>query len=106
KKGQVLFGRRLAYQRKAALAEFDGICSGDIIVMEANENKLEPDLLPFLVHNDEFFKWAVNTSAGSLSPRTKFKHLAEFEFKLPPLPVQKKITALLWKLDKLKEKTR
>src|SRR5688572_29904121 len=30
--GQVLFGKRRAYQRKAAVAHFDGICSGDIYV--------------------------------------------------------------------------
>ena len=30
KKGQVLFGRRRAYQHKVAYAEFDGVCSGDV----------------------------------------------------------------------------
>jgi len=35
--GQVLFGKRRAYQRKAAIAEFNGICSGDILVFKANE---------------------------------------------------------------------
>ncbi len=102
KKGQVLFGRRRAYQRKASLAEFDGICSGDIIVMEAKE-KLDPDLLPFLVQSDRFHEWAVSTSAGSLSPRTKFKDLAKFEFRLPPPPIQKKLTELLWAIDQVRE---
>ena len=46
-KGQVLFGRRRAYQRKVAYAEFDGICSGDILVFEAIEENLLPELLPF-----------------------------------------------------------
>ena len=31
-KGQVLFGKRIAYQNKVAYTEFDGICSGDILV--------------------------------------------------------------------------
>lgn len=107
RRGQVLFGRRRAYQRKAALAEFDGICSGDIIVLEALEGKMDPKLLPFLVHNDRFYEWAVSTSAGSLSPRTKFKHLAEFDFRLPPIAVQKKIADLLWALDtSLEEKNK
>ena len=76
KKGQVLFGKRRAYQRKAALAEFDGICSGDILVFEANEDNVIPELLPFIVQGDKFFDYAIKTSAGSLSPRTKFKDLA------------------------------
>ena len=53
RKGQILFGRRRAYLKKAAQANFDGICSGDITVMEAKEGLL-PELLPFLIHNDRF----------------------------------------------------
>lgn len=102
-KGHVLFGRRRAYQRKAALAVFDGICSGDIIVMEAIENKLDPRLLPFLVHGDGFYEWAVSTSAGSLSPRTKFKNLSEYKFRLPPMEIQKKLAELLWAVDEMEE---
>lgn len=37
-KGQVLFGRRRAYLRKAAVAPFDGICSGDITVIAPKDN--------------------------------------------------------------------
>lgn len=44
KKGHVLFGRRRAYLQKACLAPFDGVCSGDIIVIEAIKNKANPDL--------------------------------------------------------------
>ena len=49
KQGQVLFGRRRAYLRKAVLAPFDGVCSGDIIVIEALPGKIHPDLLPFII---------------------------------------------------------
>jgi type I restriction enzyme S subunit len=104
RQGQVLFGRRRAYQRKAALAEFDGLCSGDIIVMEAIEGKLDQNLLPFIVHSDKFHDWAVSTSAGSLSPRTKFKHLAELEISLPPIEIQNELSRLMWKLEDLIEK--
>ncbi len=95
RQGQMLFGRRRAYQRKAALAPFDGICSGDIIVMEAKPDKLLPELLPFLVHTDGFFAYALRTSAGSLSPRTKWSHLAQYEFALPPLDEQRRIAEIL-----------
>ncbi|MDR2573397.1 MAG: hypothetical protein LBC94_03445, partial [Desulfovibrio sp.] len=49
RKGQMLFGRRRAYLKKAAVAPFDGICSGDITVIEAVHDKLLPELLPFVV---------------------------------------------------------
>jgi type I restriction enzyme, S subunit len=99
RKGQMLFGRRRAYQRKAAVAPFDGICSGDIIVMEAKPDRLLPELLPFLIHTDGFFDYAIQTSAGSLSPRTKWSHLAKYEFALPPLDEQRRIAEVLWSAE-------
>lgn len=104
KRGQVLFGRRRAYQRKVAYAEFDGICSGDILVFEAIENVMASELLPFLIQSDGFFQKALETSAGSLSPRTKFKELADYEFLLPPKPEQKRLAALFWAADEMIEK--
>jgi len=89
RKGQLLFGRRRAYQRKAAVAPFDGICSGDITVIEARPDRLLPSLLPFLVQNPAFFEHAVRGSAGSLSPRVKWAFLADYEFDLPDLPRQR-----------------
>jgi len=94
--GQTLFAKRRAYQRKVAHAEFDGVCSGDILVFEAKPNGLLPDLLPFIVQSDAFFEHALRTSAGSLSPRTKWQDLAMWEFDLPPLDEQKRIAELLW----------
>jgi type I restriction enzyme, S subunit len=70
RKGQVLFGKRRAYQRKVAVANFDGLCSSDILVFEPKDNRLLPELLPFICQSDGFFEHALNTSAGSLSPRT------------------------------------
>ncbi|WP_299152270.1 restriction endonuclease subunit S [uncultured Christiangramia sp.] len=103
KKGDVLFGRRRAYLKKAARAEFDGICSGDITVFRAKENLL-PELLPFIVNNDKFFDWAVKHSAGGLSPRVKFKDLVKYEFLLPPKDQQAQLAELLWSMDDLIEK--
>jgi len=100
RKGHVLFGRRRAYLKKAARAEFHGICSGDITVMEAKKGLL-PELLPFLVCNDKFFDYAVQHSAGGLSPRTKFKDLANYEFLLPPKDQQAKLAELLWAADEV-----
>ncbi|MDF1690616.1 MAG: restriction endonuclease subunit S [Cycloclasticus sp.] len=81
RKGNILFGKRRPYLKKAAIAEFDGICSGDIIVMEPNKDIEE--LFPFIVQSSDFWNWAIQTSSGSLSPRTKFKSLAEFNLGLP-----------------------
>jgi len=103
RKGDVLFGRRRAYLKKAALASFDGICSGDITVFRAKKNLL-PELLPFIVSNEKFFDHAVKHSAGGLSPRVKFKDLANYEFLLPPKDQQSKLAELLWAMDEVVER--
>jgi len=97
-KGDVLFGRRRAYLKKAAKADFEGICSGDITVMRAKV-KLIPELLPFIVNNDKFFDYAITHSAGGLSPRVKFKDLSNFQFTLPPKEIQIEVAKLFLAMD-------
>ena len=101
-KGQVLFGRRRAYLKKAVVAPFDGICSGDITVIEAKADILNPDLLPFIVQNDDFFRFAVGHSAGSLSPRVKWEHLQNYEFTLPSMAEQDELVELLRAMERTK----
>jgi type I restriction enzyme, S subunit len=102
--GQTLFGKRRAYQRKVAFAEFEGICSGDILTFEPKDHKvLLPELLPFICQADAFFDHALGTSAGSLSPRTSWKALQDFEFPLPPIEEQKRIAEILWAADEAAE---
>ena len=102
RKGNVLFGRRRAYLKKAAVAPFDGICSGDITVIEALPDKILPELLPFVIQNDSLFEFAVGKSAGSLSPRVKWEHLKNYEFELPNLKEQKKLAEVLWAMYETK----
>lgn len=103
RKSNVLFGRRRAYLKKAAVAPFDGICSGDITVIEADPDKILPELLPFIIQNDDLFDFAVEKSAGSLSPRVKWEHLKNYEFELPDMDKQKELAELLWAIDDTKK---
>lgn len=102
KKGQILFGRRRAYQQKAAVATFDGICSGDITVIEPIDGAVCPELLPFIIQNERFFEHAVRGSAGSLSPRVKWEHLSSYEIELPSYEEQVKLAKELWAAYNLK----
>ena len=99
RKGNILFGRRRAYLKKAAVAPFDGICSGDITVIEAKEDKIIPELLPFVIQNDDLFDFAVGKSAGSLSPRVKWTHLQNYEFELPDKQKQHELAKVLWAIE-------
>ncbi len=107
KPGQVLFGKRRAYQRKVAVADFSGVCSGDIYVLETKESEvLLPEFLPFICQTDAFFDHAVGTSAGSLSPRTNWTSLADFDFALPPNDEQSRLAELLSSFSALEEELR
>ena len=102
--GQVLFGKRRSYQRKVAVPDFGGVCSGDIYVLESRDDRqLLAELLPFVCQTEAFFQHAIGTSAGSLSPRTNWRSLAAYEFALPPLDEQHRIAAALRKTDRVAE---
>lgn len=103
RKGDVLFGRRRAYLKKAAVAPFDGICSGDITVIEPIPEKILPELLPFIIQNDAFFDYAINKSAGSLSPRVKWEYLKNYKFELPDMDKQRELAKVLWAMEATKK---
>lgn len=104
--GDILFGRRRAYLKKAVVAPFDGICSGDITVIKAIPERILPELLPFIIQNDSFFQYAVGKSAGSLSPRVKWEHLRNYEFELPNIEKQRELAKILWAMEETKKSYR
>jgi type I restriction enzyme S subunit len=97
--GDVIFGRRRAYQRKAAICEFDGFCSAHSLVLRANPKVIDPKLFPFFLHSDTFMHRAVDISVGSLSPTINWKTLKIQQFLLPPKDQQAKLAELLWAAD-------
>ena len=99
RKGDIIFGRRRAYQRKLAVAEFDGICSAHAMVVRAKPELVLPEFLPFLMMSDRFMNRAVEISVGSLSPTINWKTLKLEEFDLPPLDQQRRIAEVLWAVD-------
>jgi restriction endonuclease S subunit len=104
KKGDVIFGRRRAYQRKLAVAEFDGICSAHAMVVRAKPKMILTEFLPFFMQSDMFMERAIEISVGSLSPTINWKTLREQVFPLPPLDEQKRIAEILWAADEAVEK--
>ena len=103
--GQVLFGKRRAYQRKVAVADFSGVCSGDIYVLEPKCEHLAPDLLPFICQSEPFYDYVISMSQGGLSPRVNWTALAKYEFDLPSLEEQRRIVNILQAFERLIEDT-
>jgi hypothetical protein len=98
-KGDIIFGRRRAYQRKLAVAEMDGICSAHAMVLRAKPELCLPEFLPFLMMSAAFMKRAVEISVGSLSPTISWGVLKQQPFTLPPDDQQRRIAELLWAVD-------
>lgn len=99
KKGDIIFGRRRAYQRKLGVAEFDGICSAHAMVVRAKPEVVLPEFLPFFMQSDLFMNRAVEISVGSLSPTINWKTMAVQEFALPPIEEQRRISEIIITLD-------
>lgn len=102
--GDVIFGKRRAYQRKAAIVDFDGICSAHAFVFRANPAVIEHKLFPFFLHSDEFMHRMVDISVGGLSPTINWGDLKHQEFLLPPKAEQARLAKLLWAMDEVIEK--
>lgn len=97
--GDVLFGKRRSYQRKVALADFDGVCSGDILVVRTADPRLDRLYLAYLLASPLFIGHAISSSAGSLSPRIRPRDLERFEFELPSLDEQHRIVEVMRAVD-------
>jgi restriction endonuclease S subunit len=98
-KGDIIFGKRRAYQRKVAVSHFDGIASAHSMILRANEKHIEKDFLPYFMQSDAFMSRAVQISEGSLSPTIKNKTLAQQEFILPKKEKQKELIRVFKQFD-------
>ena len=104
KPGQVLYGSRRTYLKKVAVADFEGITANTTFVLESkDENVLMQGLLPFIMLSGDFTKWSIDHSKGSTNPYVLFSDLAEYEFELPPIEIQRKLSDLLREGEGLKE---
>lgn len=99
RKGDVLFGKRRAYQKKVAIAPFDGIFSAHGMVLRPNVDVIDPDFFPLFISSDYFLDAAIKISVGSLSPTINWRDLKVLEFELPDLETQRKLAAVLWSIN-------
>ena len=102
-KGDILFGKRRAYQRKVGIAPFDGIFSAHGMVLRPREDVVTKEFFPFFIASDQFMERAVRISVGGLSPTINWKDLKEQEFELPSLEEQRVLAEKLWAAYRLKE---
>ena len=103
-KGDTLYGKLRPNLRKVIRADFDGVCSTDILALFAREG-VDSLLLSYVLQSNLLNLHAMRGVAGTKMPRTSWRHLRGFELGLPPLPEQRGIAAVLDAIDEAIERT-
>ena len=93
-KGDTLYGKLRPNLRKVIRAEFDGVCSTEILAIFV-KGKWDGRFLSHLIRSDLLHGHAMQGITGTKMPRTSWGHLKIFEFLSPPLPEQRAIAAVL-----------
>jgi type I restriction enzyme S subunit len=101
-KGDVLFGRRNTYLKRAAVAPHDGLFSAHGMVLRPKTDIVTEKFFPLFIASDYFFDSAIRISVGSISPTVNWGQLRELEFDLPPLDEQDAIAEVLWAMIETK----
>jgi len=100
--GDILVARRNVYLRRAGVVFFDGLTSGDSIVLRATNHKLER-LLPFVLNTDNFWDYADQHSDGTMSKRLSPKMLLDYTFEVEDSIDIDKAADILWTTAELEK---
>ena len=98
--GDILVARRNVYLKRAATVDFDGLTSGDSIVLHI-ENEDFRRIIPFVLNTDDFWNYANQHADGSMSKRLSPKLLMEYEFSLPDDNLEQ-VSNILWAMERTK----
>ena len=99
--GDILIARRNVYLKRAATVDFDGLTSGDSIVLHV-ENEAYRRIVPFVLNTDDFWDYANQHADGSMSKRLSPKLLLEYEFSLPEDDLEL-VSDILWGMERVKQ---
>jgi type I restriction enzyme, S subunit len=98
----VLYSKIRPYLMKVARPDFCGLCSADMYPLAPTPDQITRDYLFYLLLSKGFTDYAIEGSARAGMPKVNREHLFGFKTWLPPITVQKELSA---KLDDLREET-
>lgn len=100
KKDDILISNIRPYFKKIWKAEFDGPKSNDVIAFRTKDSRLLQDYLYVVLQSDNFFNYVTNTAKGTKMPRGDKKAIINYEFELPNIQLQRKISYTILVLEK------
>ena len=92
--GDLLYGKLRPYLNKHGIPNFDGVCSTDILVLNANELSTN-EFINYFFSLPTFIEYAVSNSKGINLPRVSAQIILQAEINMPPLGEQKEIVRVL-----------
>ncbi|MCC6222249.1 MAG: restriction endonuclease subunit S [Thermoleophilia bacterium] len=97
--GDVLFGKLRPYLRKVAVADHDGVCSTEVLVLRPRDALVTREFLYCVCASSELAAYAVGHSAGTRMPRISPSLLLRARVPLPPIDEQRRIADVLKSMD-------
>lgn len=98
--GDIIYGKINPHLGKYSLVDFEGLASADSYVLNA-KNNLNQAFLYVVLQTKDFYRYSVSVSKRSGIPKINRDQLNEYQFKAPSASEQKKIGALIVKIDTL-----
>jgi type I restriction enzyme S subunit len=98
KPGDVVYSKIRPALRKAALADFEGLCSADMYPMTPS-SEIDSRYLLALLLGEKFSRFAESVSGRSGIPKINRRELEEFSIPLPPVEEQRQIADILGSVD-------
>lgn len=83
KKGDILFGRMRPYLNKVWIAEFDGVCSGEVVVLRPNAEKVDTHFLQALIQSRITLDQVIPLQSGSSLPRVSASDILSVRLPVP-----------------------
>lgn len=102
KLNDILLSNIRPYLKKAWLANCNGVCSSDVLVL--HPINVEPCLLYYLIANDIFINYVMMSASGTKMPRGDKTSIMNWKLALPCHEEQRKIANFLLAVDSVIDK--
>lgn len=97
RRGDVLYGKLRPYLDKAVLAEHDGVCTTELLVLRPKPG-VDCRYLTCVVHAPGMVEHAMAGVTGAHHPRTSWSHISRFGVLSLDEPQQRVVATLQWQL--------